>query len=64
MCACIGLIKKTNTGNQCSLKSIGTVENPILLLWESDTKKKYCLKTHLAVEIIQEKENAINVSTV
>ena len=35
-----------------------------LLLRESDTRKKLCLKAHLAVEIIQEKENAVNVNTV
>ena len=35
-----------------------------LLLWESDTRKKVIFKTSPAVEIIQEKENAINVSAV
>ena len=44
-------------------KALGQLKSH-LLLCESDTGKKYCLKTHLAVEIIQEKESTINVSTV
>ena len=55
---------KKNTGTQYSLKSIGTVKNRIFYYGKVIPGKGNVLKTHLAVEIIQEKENTINVSTV
>ena len=56
--------EERNKDTQYSVKSIGTIENPIFYYGKVIPGKVMFKNSPCSVEIIQEEENSINISTV